>query len=80
MNKIFESVKNIKGRNGHSNHQKVMKQVTMYKIPHKHITTEAMTTAHYLAAGVSNALLCAMYDVVNFTRLQISEVHNQWSH
>ena len=54
-----------------------MKQVTMYKIPHKHITTEAMTTAHYLAAGVSNALLCAMYDVVNFTRLQISEVHAQ---
>ena len=51
----------------------------MYKIPHKHITTEAMTTAHYLAASVSNALLCAMYDVVNFTRLQISEVHNQWS-
>ena len=28
------------------NHQKVMKQVTNYKIPHKHITTEAMTTAH----------------------------------
>ena len=33
-------------RNGHSNHQKVMKQVTMYKIPHTHVTTEAMTTAH----------------------------------
>ena len=41
--------------------------------------TVFMTTAH-LAKGVSNALLCAMYDVVNFTRLQISEVHNQWSH
>ena len=27
-----------------------------------------------LATGVSNTLLCAMYDVVNFTRLQISEV------
>ena len=52
-----------------------MKQVTMYKIPHTHVTTEAMTTAH-LATGVSNALLCAMYDV-NFTRLQISEVHNR---
>ena len=62
-------------RNGHSNHQKVMKQVTMYKIPHTHVTTEAMTTAH-LATGVSNALLCAMYDVVNFTRLQVSEAHN----
>ena len=35
-----------------------MKQVTMYKIPHTHVTTEAMTTAH-LATGVSNALLCA---------------------
>ena len=23
-----------------------MKQVTMYKIPHIHVTTEAMTTAH----------------------------------
>ena len=45
-----------------------MKQVTMYKIPHTLVTTEAMTTAH-LAAGISNALLCAMYDVVNFTRL-----------
>ena len=56
--------------------QKIMKQVTMYKIPHTHVTTEAMTTAH-LAIGVSNALLCAMCDVVNFTRLQISEVHNQ---
>ena len=32
--------------------QKVMKQVTMYKIPHTHVTTEAMTTAH-LATGVS---------------------------
>ena len=53
-----------------------MKQVTMYKIPHTHVTTEAMTTAH-LVTGVSNALLCAMYDVVNFTRLQISETHNQ---
>ena len=56
-----------------------MKQVTMYKIPHAHITTEAMTTTH-LATGVSNALLCATYDVVNFSRHQISEVHNQWSH
>ena len=52
----------------------------MYNIPHTRITTEAMTTTHYLATGVANALLCAMYDVVNFTRLQISEVHNQWSH
>ena len=51
----------------------------MYKILHTHITTEAMTTAH-LATGVSNALLCAMYNVVNFTRPQLSEVHNQWSH
>ena len=51
----------------------------MYKIPHTHVTTEAMTTAH-LATGVSNALLCAMYDVVNFTRLQISELHYQWNH
>ena len=33
----------------------------------------------FIATGVSNALLCAMYDV-NFTRLQISEVHNQWNH
>ena len=49
-----------------------MKQVTMCKIPDKHITTEAMTTAHYLAAGVSNALFCAMYDVVNFTSDQCS--------
>ena len=64
-------------RNCHSNHQKVMKQVTMYKIPHTHITTEAMTTAH-LATGVLIALLCAKYDVVNFTRLQISKAHNQW--
>ena len=57
-----------------------MKQVTMYKIPHTHVTTEAMTMAH-LATGVSNALLwaIAMYDVVNFTRLQINEAHNQWS-
>ena len=47
-----------------------MKQVTMYKIPYTHVTTEAMTTAH-LATGVSNAVLCAMYDV-NFTRLQIN--------
>ena len=38
--------------------------------------TEAMTTAH-IATGVSNALLCALYDVVNFSRLQISEAHNQ---
>ena len=43
----------------YSNHQKVMKQVTMYKIPHTHVTTEAMTTTH-LATGVSNAL-CALY-------------------
>ena len=43
-----------------------MKQVTMYKIPHTHVTTEA--------------LLCAMYDVVRFTGLQISEAHNQWNH
>ena len=58
-----------------------MKQVTMYKIPHTHVTTdhEAMTTA-YLATGVSSATLCAMYDVVNYTRLQIREVRNQWSH
>ena len=54
-----------------------MKQVTMYKIHHTHVTTEAMTTAH-LATGVSNVLLCDMYDVVNFTRLQISEAHNRW--
>ena len=33
-------------RNGHSNHQKVMKLVTGYKIPHTHVTPEAMTTAH----------------------------------
>ena len=52
-----------------------MKQVTMYKIPHTHVTTEAMTTAQL----ATDALLCAMYDVVNFTRLKISEVHNQWS-
>ena len=65
-------------RNGHSNHQKVMKQVTMYKIPHIHVTTEAMITAH-LATVVSHALLWAMYDVVKFTGLQISEAHNKWS-
>ena len=75
--KNSKTLKMKRDRNGHSNHQKV-KQVTMYKIPHTHITTEAMTTAH-LATGVSNALLCAMYDVMNFTRLQISEAHNQWS-
>ena len=51
-----------------------MKQVTMYKIPHKHITTEAMTTAHYLATGVSNALLCEMYDVVHFFLLDFRSV------
>ena len=56
-----------------------MKQVTMYKIPYTYVTTEAMTTAH-LATGVSNALFCTMYDVVNFTTLQISETHNQCSH
>ena len=39
-----------------------MIQVTMYKIAHTHVTTEAMTTAH-LASGVSNALLCAVYVV-----------------
>ena len=36
-----------------------MKQVsdTMYKIPHTHVTTEAMTTAHLATCiGVSNAL------------------------
>ena len=45
--------------------------------PHD-VTTEAMTTAH-LATGVSIALLCAVYDVMNFPRLQISEKHNIWS-
>ena len=39
-----------------------MKQVTMYKIPHTHVTTEAMTTAHYFT-GVLDALLYYMYDV-----------------
>ena len=33
-------------RNGHLNYQKVMKQVTTYKIHHMHATTEAMTTTH----------------------------------
>ena len=41
-----KNIKNVRARNGHSNHQKVMKQVTMYKIPHMHVTTEAMTTTH----------------------------------
>ena len=42
------------------------------QIPHTHVTTEAVTTAHLATCiGVSNALLCAMYDVVNFTRLQL---------
>ena len=45
MIKKFKNIKNVKDRNGHSNHQKVMKQVTMYKIPHMHVTTEAMTVA-----------------------------------
>ena len=63
--KNSKTLKNVRDRNGHPNHQKVMKQVTMYKIPHTHVTTEAMTTAHS-ATGTSNALLCAMYDVVNF--------------
>ena len=53
-NKKFKNIKNVRDRNGHSNHQKVMKQVIMYKIPHMHVTTEAMTTAHS-ATGVSNA-------------------------
>ena len=37
-----------KDRNGHSNHQKVMKQV-MHQVPMQcaYITTEAMTTAYY---------------------------------
>ena len=38
---------------------------------HTHITTEAMTTAHLATLScVSNTLLCAMYNVVNFTRLK----------
>ena len=31
-----------RARNGNSNHQKVVKQVTMYKIPHTYITTKAV--------------------------------------
>ena len=52
--KKFKNIKNVKRRNGHSNHQKVKKQVTMYKIPHKHITTEAMTTYMCFAAFIPN--------------------------
>ena len=46
----------------------------MQNSSYTHHYTEAMTTVH-LATGVPNALLCAMYDVVNFARLQISEAH-----
>ena len=48
----------IRDRNGHSNHQKVMKQGTKYEISHTHITTEAMTTAPYFMYQV--------YDIVSY--------------
>ena len=50
MNKNIQNIKNEKDRNGHSNHQKVMEQVTKYQYI---ITTKAMTTAHIQISTVA---------------------------